>query len=655
MNAGFHPKITSESVSSSGADLARLFLLPCLFFLFLSVFSFCFSALPAHWNLLLEIILACTAVWLSISKINRLAESVRKTVYVILFSLSAADSFQFFVPAAKSLFWLILPFLIGFAICRLFSAPAAKTTVLASAAAGTLLAFSVYSGWQLQTYARFELLYIGRHVHSSAVRELFWLCGLSFLLSAGFFAFFSYFLDKDFSDTYADTKKRDFLLIVGLLLLFWLPYYLAFYPGFLSVDSLDEIKLQLSSGQGSNHHPYIHQLMIRPFLKLGLSLGSLSVGVACFTFVQMLFMALCFSSCICFLKAHNCRRWFLLAVFLFFALFTVNPFYSITMWKDIPFAGICLLLMMQLIRDVELSEPVKKQVMWRHSLLLILLLFLFCTLRNNGWYAFLVSFPFFILINRKHWKHYLIIGFATVLAVVSWHSLIFDVLHIRKSESGESLSVPLQQIARVVTMCEVDYSDESFVILREVLPDLESLPDLYNPISANRIKAPDVFKADIYDKNPSRYGGAWLSLGLKYPRTYLDAFLLNNYGYWTPDVTAWIVLDTVNDGSSLGIDTSERIPGMRSILLQWHNRLSTREPIAFLYSIALAVWFLTAGCCLLLLKGRKAEVSSALLLYGVWLTTLASPVFCEYRYLYSIVVCVPLYLGLAISVGRKHA
>ena len=203
MNAGFHPKITSESVSSSGADLARLFLLPCLFFLFLSVFSFCFSALPAHWNLLLEIILACTAVWLSINKINRLAESVRKTVYVILFSLSAADSFQFFVPAAKSLFWLILPFHIGFAICRLFSAPAAKTTVLASAAAGTLLAFSVYSGWQLQTYARFELLYIGRHVHSSAVRELFWLCGLSFLLSAGFFAFFSYFLDKDFSDTYA--------------------------------------------------------------------------------------------------------------------------------------------------------------------------------------------------------------------------------------------------------------------------------------------------------------------------------------------------------------------------------------------------------------------------------------------------------------------
>ena len=249
MNAGFRQKITSESISSSGADLVQLFLLPCLFFFFLSLFSVCFSALPAHWNLPLEFILACTAVWLSINKINQLADSVRKTVYVILFSLSAADSFQFFVPATKSLFWLILPFLIGFAICRLFSAHAEKTTVLASAALGTLLAFSVYAGWQLQTYARFELLYIGRHAHYSAVRELFWFCGLSFLLSAGFFAFFSYFLNQDPSDTYADTKKRDFLLIVGLLLFFWLPYYLAFYPGFLSVDSLDEIKLQLSSGK----------------------------------------------------------------------------------------------------------------------------------------------------------------------------------------------------------------------------------------------------------------------------------------------------------------------------------------------------------------------------------------------------------------------
>ena len=646
--------ISSEGVSSSGAELARVFLIPCSFFLFLSVFSFCFAGLPSGWGLLLEFLLTGAAEFLFIFGIKRTSVRVRQVISVIILSLSAVDSLQFFVPASKSLLWLILTVLLAFAICRLFSVSAAKSTVCASAGIGTLLAVSVYLGWQLQTYARLELLYIGKHVHYTAVRELLWLCGLAFLLSAGLLSFFSLFLRPGLSQTHIKTKKRDFFLIAALLLLCWLPYYLAFYPGFLSVDSLDEIKLQLSLGEGSNHHPYIHQLMILPFLKLGLSLGSLSFGVGCFTFVQMVFMACCFASSICFLREHGCRRWLLVCVFLFYAFFTVNPFYSITVWKDIPFAGVCLILMMRLIRDVERTDTADTKVRRRTGFLLVLLLFLFCTLRNNGWYAFLLSFPIFILINRRQWKRYLIIGVAAVLAVLAWQSVLYDILHIRKSESGEALSVPLQQIARVVTMCEYDSADESFTVLREVLPDLDTLPDLYNPISANPVKHPDVFKAEVYNKNPARYARAWLSIGLRYPRTYLDAFLLNNYGYWTPDVSSWIVLDEVNDGSALGIDTSERIPGMRGVLLQLHNRLSSQEPIAFLYSLALLVWFLLVGCSLLLLKGRKSEASSALLLGGVWLTTLASPVFCEYRYLYSIVVCVPLYLGLAICVGRKE-
>ena len=655
MKAAFLPSVSSEKASSSGEYLFRLFMIPCSFFFFLSVFSSCFTGLPLVWSLSLEIFFTCIIFFFSVSRINQASDHTKMLFSVIILCLSSADSIQFFVPAEKSLFWLILIVLLSVAIYRLSFVPSEKSTVFASAAFGTLLAVSIFFGWQLQTYARFELLYVGQHMHFTAVRELFRLCGLSFLLSAGSLAFFSFSLRHGFSEPREKTefKNRDFYLIAGLLLLFWLPYYVAFYPGFLSVDSLDEIKLQLSLGQASNHHPYIHQLMILPFLKLGSFLGSLTVGVACFSFSQMIFMAFCFSSCICFLKEHGCRREILWIVFFFYAVFTVNPFYSITMWKDIPFAGICLLLMMRLIREVEKASPVKTQSVRWNNLLLILLLFLFCTLRNNGWYAFLLTFPFFILLNRKQWKRWLIIGLTAFLAVAAWHSILFDVLHVKKSEHGESLSVPLQQIARVVTMCKIDPSDESITILQEVLPDLDALPDQYNPISANRIKQQDVFKADVYEQNPSRYAKAWLSLGLKYPRTYLDAFLLNNYGYWAPDVSSWIVLDKVEDGSSLGIDTSERIPGMRAALLRLHNGLSTQEPVAFLYSIAFMFWILVAGCILLLLKGRKAEASSSIMLVGVWLTTLAAPVFCEYRYLYSFVVCVPLYLCMAVCAGKK--
>ena len=35
-------------------------------------------------------------------------------------------------------------------------------------------------------------------------------------------------------------------------------------------------------------------------------------------------------------------------------------------------------------------------------------------------------------------------------------------------------------------------------------------------------------------------------------------------------------------------------------------------------------------------------------LFALWLTTLASPVYCEYRYIYGLIICVPLYLALAV-------
>ena len=54
--------------------------------------------------------------------------------------------------------------------------------------------------------------------------------------------------------------------------------------------------------------------------------------------------------------------------------------------------------------------------------------------------------------------------------------------------------------------------------------------------------------------------------------------------------------------------------------------------------------------------GRMRETCGAacgmFLLAGLWLTTLASPVYCEYRYMYGFVVCVPLFMGLAL--GTKN-
>lgn len=61
----------------------------------------------------------------------------------------------------------------------------------------------------------------------------------------------------------------------------WLPYYIFFYPGCLSPDSVSELDMILSGAPLSNHHPIIHQWTIAPFVLLGRALGSVTWGWAC--------------------------------------------------------------------------------------------------------------------------------------------------------------------------------------------------------------------------------------------------------------------------------------------------------------------------------------------------------------------------------------
>ncbi len=100
----------------------------------------------------------------------------------------------------------------------------------------------------------------------------------------------------------------------------------------------------------------------------------------------------------------------------------------------------------------------------------------------------------------------------------------------------EMLSVPAQQIARVVQYHEAELKQED----REALAAVwgENLPE-YVPVIADRSKkdiAGDGETLRIFAKE-------WVSLGLRYPGEYLQAFLLKNKGMW--DVTDMSYLNDV--------------------------------------------------------------------------------------------------------------
>ena len=372
--------------------------------------------------------------------------------------------------------------------------------------------------------------------------------------------------------------------------------------------------------------------------------------MAVYTAVQMLLLAFSFALCVRLLGRMGVNKYIRGGVYAFFALFTVNAFYSVTLWKDVLHGAATLLLMLLLVLEVKESGNGAGRI-WR-SVLIAAAAFLFCALRNNGWYAFLLGFPFFILCNRKCWKRLCLIFAAVVVAVSAYNYLLFDVMGIKKSASGEALSVPLQQIARTASLNPEELEGEEFAVLKEVFPEIESLGDKYVPYISDPVKAPETFLSDVFSQNPARYLKEWAKLGLKHPVTYVEAFLLQCYGYWYPDVDYWIIHNTIEE-NDLGIAHRQERFALRHELGELARDLTQELPTAILFSLGLMVWLMIAAAALLILKGQGSFATPIWILAMFWLTTLASPVYCEYRYLYGFVVSVPLFTGLAIGVKAK--
>lgn len=620
-----------------------LTLITGFFFLMLCSMALAPFSLPAAG--LLKLLLAC-ALTGGLLFLRRRAGLQRFDS--IPLALACTCSLQFFLPAGRSLLWLLLFGLLFDLLRRTLPLPVSRRITRAAVWLGLLYALAIFLGWQLMEFGRIELLHPEGHKDHELLRLWLRFFCLAFFFTVVLNAVLNHLCRRCAALKPLPAGKSGFrlwLLGTGCMFLAWLPYYLVFYPGCLTPDSFHELSMQLGQLPLSNHHPMIHQMFIRLCLLLG---GNPQRGVGLYSLLQMLLLAGAFSLGLTELARRGVPRGVLFALLAFLALFTIHAFYSITMWKDVLFGASALVLMILLLRECEGSRSPAR------AAALVLVSFLFCTLRNNGWYAFLLGYPCFLLINRRFGKRLLAIGLAVVVLVSGYHSLMFRGLGVQKSSSGEALSVPLQQIARVVKVEGYDETDPDLAVLSELFTEIRDLGELYNPLCSDDVKQPRIFDSAAFSREPGRYLRAWAGLGLRHPAVYVDAFLHQCFGYWYPDVNYWTIQA---DGYrvDLGVERNTRFAALQEKLTSLHNALALERPISILYSTALPVWLLIFSAVLLGLKRRGRLASPLLLLAGVWLTTLASPVFCEYRYLYSLPCCAPLFLLLALCLPKAEA
>ncbi len=431
-----------------------------------------------------------------------------------------------------------------------------------------------------------------------------------------------------------------------LCLLCWLPYYLYQYPGIMTPDSINQFEQVLGVIPYNNHHPFAHTMVFALLYKAAFALtGDMVVSVGFYTFAQMCLLSAGMAFFISTLRQQRIRPFVLLLLTAFYALIPYHAVFSVTIWKDIPFAAAVLFFNCLLLR-----------LILRGSLLIherILLLFsgmMICLFRSNGWYAFLVAVPFLLFFFRKQKRQVYPCLLVTLLLCVLLKYPVMNHLQVTQPDLIESLCIPTQQIAAVLCNDRELTAEERGLI--ESVVDLTYIKELYNPTFADNMK--ELVRAgdqEYLASHKKEFFKLWISLGLRYPGDYLNAYIQQTYGYWYPDSFYLVAEAEGVSATELGVSTRHLIGGPLVVKgKELAIKLGSIVPIyGTLWSMGVACWVLlfSMGTVLVRRETRKllCYLPSVLLLFTV---LIATPVATEFRYVYFMVYSMPFYLMAAM-------
>ncbi len=455
-----------------------------------------------------------------------------------------------------------------------------------------------------------------------------------------------------------DDRRSPYVFSFKRALLWWvllsaafLPWFLHFYPGNLTQDSEDMILQALGMRPLNDHHSVLVTLALRAVMTPIVHLtGSAGAGVSAFLCLQMLSVAFIFALNFEWIRGYVRPVFLRVLFFLWFAAYPINPMYSITLWKDVPFSlcFLCLMLCVNALAQDAAAYFGSRRKLFRLFLALLLL----PILRHNG-IAVTLAVSVYIAAAFKPFrrKASVICGSALLLAVL-WNQILLPALHVDPVSPGLGLSVFHQQIARTIAGHTDELSEEETASLTACY-DIDDIWTRYNPIISDSVKKH--FVDEVYEKDPAAFLKGWARLGLRYPLDYIEAFLHNNYGYWFPDPKERLPyahdIYVIESVEGLRPSPVLEFPLISRIYRLYADQIEKASPVSLLFSpgICCWLWFL-CGIWSLYRKNRKL----ILFIPGLtlWLTVLISPVFNEIRYVYGLFIALPLVLASSLTSRR---
>ena len=456
-----------------------------------------------------------------------------------------------------------------------------------------------------------------------------------------------------------------------LLLLAWLPIYLAYYPGICAYDAPVQTG-QIMEHYYFDHHPIVHTLFLQGMLWLGSRIfGSVNAGMACYTAAQMLLLAGSMAYGMWVLHRRKAPVAAQLSVLLLGMFFPFHWYMSVSMTKDTVFSAFLLL---QLVSLTDLLMEDRRSIRPRIRDLLFgigtvgMILF-----RNNGKYAMIVLLAFLFLMfcfgkwARKLWGRLFVVSTVAFGVGLFVLSAVFNITHAEQGDRREMLSMPIQQMSRCMiyhggvgvlpeddgTMTEQDKALINDFILDEAYREYD--PGIADPVKRHTNTYVVRYRSGEFIKT-------YLRLLSAYPGDMINAALAVDAGFLSPFDTTHATVNQTEGSEGLGyVQTrwDEGVLNERGIykdskFLWLYERLENwaenngylRIPLLkYIFVPGSYLWLYLGLAAVLFITDRKRFCLPLVIVGGYYGTMLLGPTV-QMRYVYPVMLALPYLLGL---------
>ena len=453
-------------------------------------------------------------------------------------------------------------------------------------------------------------------------------------------------------------ENRSFIFPFLIIIVCWLPYLIAFYPGFVPSDGLKQLNNFFGSGNFTNNHPAFSTMLMGWAMTLGQKSGSDNLGLFLFTGPQALINAAVMAACFPLFKELKTPLRLRILALADFALLPVWPNYAYSLLKDSLYMAMTLLFVIFLIRIIRdagnfCSRP-GRLILMAAALCLMMLV------RHEGQYvAALIFLSLFAVSSvRNHWKRLLPVLLVPLIVVNVFNRAVLPRLGIDDPPAREALTMPFRQTSAVVLNDEKSLSEEQSAVLHELFT-YERIPDMYSVDNADYLKG--LFDPWAPREAVLRYLKVWAELGLSHPWTYLNVFLCSNSHYYDPflapyrEIYGWFGIEQqsyVNKGL-FDLSYNDRSAALRSALTNLADGLPRLPLTSIFYSLGANAWVMLF--CLFYLLRRKIHGNITPLLPALitFLMLQNSAINGFFRYMLPLLITLPLIAAWTMA-GTEH-